>query len=267
MSPHRSRVIAPLVAALVLAGAGCSATETIASSDAADADPADPADPSAATNPPPTIGLGSEIDREPGADAEEASGDPGVRAADADLIDTVVMIGDSITVGSTPALEERFEQLGFFDVTIEAENGKRIAQEVSGNPSGVSIADTLVATDVAADPLEELWVVALGTNDIGAYAERDEVEAVVDEMLDSVPDDASLVWVDTYLPNDVEGSDLVNDVVRERLADRGNAVVAPWSAVADRDGVLSADMIHPSDQGSEVFAATVAATIDRFLDA
>lgn len=267
MSPHRSRAVVPLVVALVLACAGCSATETIASSEADDTTDDAAADPSVATAPPPTIGLGSEIDHEPGVDADEVTADDGARAADADLIDTVVMIGDSITVGSTPALEERFEQLGFFDVTIEAENGKRIAQEVSGNPSGVSIADTLVATDVADDPLEELWVVALGTNDIGAYAERDEVEAVVDEMLDAVPDDASLIWVDTYLPNDVEGSELVNDVVRERLADRGNAVVAPWSAVADRDGVLSSDMIHPSDQGSEVFAATVAATIDRFLDA
>ncbi len=260
MSPQRSAVLAVLVAALVAGGSACSATQTIASSDGDDAPAAD------AT--PPTIGLGSEIGTADGAgiDPAEVSGDAEARAVDAQAIDTIVMIGDSITVGSLPALEERFAGMGFGDVIIQAENGKRIAQEVTGNASGVSIAESLVSTGVAGDPSEELWVVALGTNDIGQYADESEVEGVVKEMLAVVPDGVALVWVDTYLPNDPDGAALINDAVRDRLAERGNAVVAEWSAVADREGVLSSDMIHPSEQGSEVFAATVAATVARFLD-
>jgi lysophospholipase L1-like esterase len=259
MSLQRSVLVAAVVA--LLAGAGCSSTQTIASSEG-DGDGAD----AAVETAPPTIGLGSEIDLGAGVAPADVSSDAAARAVDPDAIETLVMIGDSITVGSQAALEERLGEVGFPDAVIEAQNGKRIAQDDVDNPSGVAIADQLTLSGVADDPAHELWVVALGTNDIGQYADAAEVGAVVDEMLAAVPAESALVWVDTYLPNDPEGSQLVDDVVRERLDRRGNAVVAEWSAVADREGVLSSDMIHPSDQGTQVFASTVAATVDRFVN-
>jgi lysophospholipase L1-like esterase len=51
----------------------------------------------------------------------------------------------------------------------------------------------------------------------------------------------------------------------ERLARRGNGVVAPWSAFAGVDGVLSADDVHPTADGTVVFASVVAETVRSFL--
>ena len=86
----------------LLALAACSAT----SSEASDG---------GAQPPLPTIGLGSDIG--------QLSGGADVRAIDAGAVDSIVMIGDSITVGVTPALEEQFAQLGFTDVTIHNVEG------------------------------------------------------------------------------------------------------------------------------------------------
>ena len=68
-----------------------------------------------------TIGLGSPLGFEgnPG-----QLGADGQVAVDADRVDSVVVIGDSITKGSTPALREQFAALGFDTVLIEAANGR-----------------------------------------------------------------------------------------------------------------------------------------------
>ena len=146
------------------------------------------------------------------------------------------MIGDSITKGSTPALEERFELLGL-DANIEAQNGKRMAVSSGDNPSGSSVAEFIASS--ADDHSDELWVVALGTNDIGQYASSDEIAAAVNEVLDAVPDESPLVWVDAYYRDQAEQQDIVNMIIRDRVARRGNSVVAPWTEFATGAGVLS----------------------------
>ena len=174
------------------------------------------------------------------------------------------MIGDSITKGSLPALDERFGLLGMSSITIEAENGKRMAVSSTQNPSGSSLAE-FVAESSEADHSEELWIVALGTNDIGQYDSPDEVAAAVNEVLERVPDEAPLVWVDTYFRDRPEQQELVNSIIRDRVERRGNSVVAPWSAFAPEDGVLTGAGVHPTSDGTEVFAFVVADTARVFL--
>jgi hypothetical protein len=231
-------------AALVLAAAafasGCTEAGTSASEDV----------------PLPTIGLGDL------GDVETIPSD--VVADGADGLDSIVMIGDSITVASTPALEEQFASLGFEGPTIEAVVGKRIAVSSGGNPSGVDVAEFIVGADPDSDG--ELWIVALGTNDVNQYGSPDEIAAVVNEMLDAVPDDVPLVWVDTYYRSESDGSVLINAIVTDRLARRGNAVIAPWNAFAAGDGVVQSDCVHPTEAGETVFADVVGATIQDFLD-
>jgi hypothetical protein len=84
-------------------------------------------------------------------------------------------------------------------------------------------------------------------------------------MLDAVPDEVPLVWVDTYYDDQLEGAAFVNTVVADRLARRGNAVMARWSDVANGDGVLSQDGVHPTDDGQLVFADVVVSEVDEFL--
>ncbi len=202
--------------------------------------------------------------------AVDVTGDPAAisgaddgTADDASNIDTVVMIGDSITKGATPALDERYELLGL-EHLIESENGKRIAVSAPDNASGASIAQFL-ADNGDGDHSDEVWVVALGTNDVGQYGSPDEVAAAVNEVLAAVPDDAALVWVDTYFRDRSEAAADLNTIVRDRVARRGDSVIAPWTSFAPSEGVLSSDGVHPTPDGADVFAFVVTDTVRAFL--
>ena len=218
----------------------------------------------------PTIGLGSDV-----GEVGQIGGGVDVRAVGTTEIDTVIMVGDSITVASTPQLETMFERLGFDSVVIESKEGKRTALSFGSNPSGAAVAEDLIKTMQAAgdtsaegDPFDhsnELWVVALGTNDIDQYSDPSERTAAINEMLQTVPDESSLVWVDTFFRDRPDGTAELNDTIRDRVTQRGDSVIAPWSAVADDDGNLRSDGVHPREQGSIVFADIVGNAIIDFL--
>lgn len=240
----------PLIAALAclcIVATACTATQSSASE----------------VSPPSTIGLGFEFDDAAGTGRVSVSGAADVRAVDADEIEAIFMVGDSITVASKPALADRFRQLDFDDVLIEAETGKRMTVTDGGNSSGLSIVGFLAGADDDDDHSDELWIIALGTNDINQYGDLGEIGAQVDAMIEAVPEDAALVWVDTYYRQEPEGAARMNLVISDRIATRGNAVVAPWSAYAE--SAISVDGVHPSRSGREVFADVVAGTVAGFL--
>lgn len=197
------------------------------------------------------------------ADAPAPAIDDRTTAADAADIDTVVMIGDSITNGARPFLEERFDLLGL-DHLVEAVDGKRMASSSSDNPSGAEVAASIAANGDG-DHTDEIWVIALGTNDIGQLDTDDEIAAAVDEVLAEVPAEVAVVWVDTWISERPEESAVVNAVIRERMGERGGGVLAPWTAVAEDDGVLTGDGVHPTTEGADVFAFVVTDTVRRFL--
>ncbi len=199
----------------------------------------------------------------------DATGDPGAISVAGDSlanhaadITNVVMIGDSITKGSTPALENRYDLLGLGHL-IEAENGKRMAVSAKENPSGASVAEFIAGAND--DHGNEIWVVALGTNDIGQYSSPDEIAAAVNEVLAEVPDEVPLVWVNTYYRDRAEAGEAVNAIIIERVARRGDSVIAPWNAFAAGDGVLSFDGVHPTTDGTDMFAFVVTDTVRAFL--
>jgi len=241
----RSRTVAPIsapllvVAALVLSS--CDAIRDVSSSDQV---------------PPPAI---------------EVSGDPAAISGAADdiadgavAIDSVVMVGDSITRGATPDLDERYELLGL-ESLIEAQNGKRMAVSGPENPSGASIVEFLAANGDG-DHADEVWVIALGTNDVGQYAGPDDMAAAVNEILRAIPDEAAVVWVDTYFRDRAEQAASLNSIIRDRVERRGDSVIAPWTAFAEDEGVLTADGVHPTTDGADVFAFVVTDTVRAFLD-
>lgn len=213
--------------------------------------------------PPQTIGLGFEFDDD--AEPGPQTGDAEVRALEVEEIDTLYMVGDSLTVASTPALEQRFAELGFGDVLIDAQREKRMTMSDRDNPSGRSIVEYLVGVGDG-DHSDEVWVLALGTNDINQYPSVQEVAIEVDALLAEVPDDAAVVWVDTFYRQESDGADEINTAIADRIEARGNAVVAPWSHYAAANGVVSDDGVHQTPSGREVFADVVAGTIGTFLE-
>ena len=115
------------------------------------------------------------------------------------------------------------------------------------------------------DHSNELWVVALGTNDIGQYPDPAERAAAVNEMLAAVPEESPLIWVDNYFRSRPEATDEMNATIDDRVGQRDNSVIARWSTVADDEGNLRNDGVHPREQGSEVFANVVGNTIIEML--
>lgn len=241
----RSR-LAPFALVALLGVGACTSTSSEASSNGADG----------VQGPLPTIGLGSDIG--------QISGGADVRAIDVGSVESVLMIGDSITVGAQPYLQEQLEQLGFSEVTIIAQELKRTSQEIRNNPSGADIA-AFAAGDSARAGDEQLWIIALGTNDISQYDSVEDIVAAMETVIDSVPADAPLVWVNTYFEDRPEDTAEVNTAIEQIVGSRGNAVVGRWNQIAPSEGVLRGDGVHPNDEGAKVFAALVTTTVSDFL--
>lgn len=202
----------------------------------------------------PSIGFGS--DTELGSSAQ---------SVDLTSVERAVMVGDSITVGSTPFLVEYFAAAGL-PIEISAQEGKRINVSSATNPSGTRVAAELAAAAASdGSSQDELWVVALGTNDIGQYADQAGVEAEIRELLAVVPADAPLVWINTWFRDRPEITVEVNAAIETVMTERGNAAIGDWASVASTEGVLRTDGVHPNDIGAKVFADLVVATTSGFL--
>ncbi|HET9547956.1 MAG TPA: GDSL-type esterase/lipase family protein, partial [Desertimonas sp.] len=136
--------------------------------------------------------------------------------------------------------------------------GRRIA--VGRQPA----AGTDVLAEVLADSDPDLVVVALGTNDVGKYTTIEEYAAQIEELVDLLPEDQPLVWINTYLSGTPEGSAKFNAALLETLSDRGAASIGRWSSIAQRDGMLS-DGVHPSEDGTREFANLVLDEIENWV--
>lgn len=173
---------------------------------------------------------------------------------------SVAVVGDSITAGSVAELQSGLESLGLSVLTIDAEIGRRIA--VDGDvASGVQTVGDVIAHYGSPD----MWVIALGTNDIDQYVNAVGYGDVITELLSVIGSRVPMAWVNTY----TEGSDgrweVFNKVVATAMSLRHDAVVVNWADVAQRDGVLSGDGIHPTDEGSVQFTDTVVGALANFL--
>jgi lysophospholipase L1-like esterase len=173
-------------------------------------------------------------------------------------IDRLAMVGDSITVGSTDELQASLTGLGLDDVDIDAQSGRRMVVD-GGITSGLDGVQQVLDTGAAPD----LWVIALGTNDVANY-QPDEYADVISQLLTALPADAPVVWVDAYLANYPDESATFDDVLRQVLAERGNASVVDWASIAAEDGVLT-DGVHPSGFGKDEFAERVASAVDDWM--
>jgi lysophospholipase L1-like esterase len=173
-------------------------------------------------------------------------------------IESIAMVGDSITVGSEEPLQDGFRGLGLDVQAIDAASGRRIT---AGGGAGSSGVDAVVAL---APSRPDLWVIALGTNDVFQYDDEDAYRNEIAALLNALPPDAPVVWVDTYLAEDPERSAEFNRALRDTLAFRGTASMADWANVAGGDGVLR-DGIHPSEEGAQRFADVVMGSVEPWL--
>jgi lysophospholipase L1-like esterase len=166
---------------------------------------------------------------------------------------TVAMVGDSITLGSKAELEEMFARLGFTTVTIDAENSRRIEEGGRKPRPGLDAIEGLLD-----DSPPGLWVIALGTNDVGKYATDEDYADLVHKVLDDIGGDVPLAWIDVYLAHAVDESAEFNGVVRDALADRPRTAIGRWFEQCEStERRILSDGIHPNEPGQIVFAEAV----------
>lgn len=161
---------------------------------------------------------------------------------------SVVMVGDSITFMSLEPLHSVLAAEGFTDVTIDAVPGRPIAD-------GGAVVDLAVSSGASPD----VWVIALGTNDLYRSTDVDAYRNLVDGLLEHVPDGDPVVWVDTYVRDRVPEAEAFNTALAAALDDRGGGTIAAWFDLCSQQGdvLLVADGVHPSEQGTLAFADTV----------
>lgn len=171
----------------------------------------------------------------------------------------VAMVGDSLTVGAAAGLEAAAESLDI-DLQIDAEIGRRMTS--GSNPeSGVDAVTALL--DDYGTP--DLWIVALGTNDVGQYSTAEEYAEQINGVLSVIPADQALVWIDVYLSVREDHSEVFDQVLTDILTERGNATIGSWSSIATEDGMLSGDGVHPSDEGTSQFVTVVTSRIQTWM--
>lgn len=177
-------------------------------------------------------------------------------------LSSLAMVGDSITLASEEQLRSALGSKGITDVTIDAEQGRRI-EVGNGKKEPLSGRKTL-ARMLQAGVSPSVWVLALGTNDVSGYPREGYVE-LIDTMLAMLPATTPLVWVDTYRPRALDATLVFNEVLRDRVGARPHAVVASWFAVASNPAnhVLRSDDVHPNDAGRVAFATVVAEALGQ----
>ena len=179
-------------------------------------------------------------------------------------IASVAIVGDSITEASAPLLRDALEVVGIADVVIDGETNRRVA--IGSGRNGHSLSGVRAVKGLLDDGVDPaVWVIALGTNDVGSFGSPQECAELIAEITVLIPPPVRLVWVNVYRPSDLRQTRVFNQVLTAQLDLRGDAVVADWYSIASdpaRD-VLRGDDLHPNDAGKIAFANLVVEALQR----
>ncbi len=177
---------------------------------------------------------------------------------------SVAVVGDSITEASASSLRHALADVGIADVVIDGETSRRIAIGSGRNGqtlSGVRAVKKLIGKGT--NP--SVWVIALGTNDVGNFDTPQDCADLIIQITELLPPPVRLVWVNVYRPSDLRQTTVFNQVLEAQLENRGDAVVADWYTIAADPSreVLRSDDLHPNDDGKVAFAELVVQALQR----
>ncbi|HEY5663322.1 MAG TPA: hypothetical protein VIS05_04720 [Ilumatobacter sp.] len=170
---------------------------------------------------------------------------------------TVAVVGDSLTLASQRDISDALEAIGLDVVAVDGVVSRRMARSSTGIPSGVRAIEA-----ISSNAAPELWVIALGTNDVGAGATATEFSDDMSRVLAALPADAAVIWVDLFIRDREAAIVRANGLIRAGLVGRpGLAAVVDWHAHGFESGVITGDGIHLTPAGQRLFAATIADAI------
>jgi lysophospholipase L1-like esterase len=169
---------------------------------------------------------------------------------------SVAIVGDSLTVSAQEEITVALAAVGVVDVVFDAAEGRRINHATDGKTSGVTAAEELAAA--AGDP--DVWVVALGTNDVPGFG-PDSYRTDIEALLAEIPPGAPVIWVDAWIERRIDETRAANTVLREVAAEHPGMTVVDWFQFGDDPGVIIDDGIHLADAGQLRFAEQIAAAV------
>lgn len=156
----------------------------------------------------------------------------------------VYVVGDSVTVASTPALQQLLP-------------GSQIDAAVSrGFPAGLSA----LRQKAQEGSVPEFVVFALATN---SYTTLEQVN----QLLQVLPAQTKLVLVTGYGPAALGWIRQTDQVYRDVAAAQPARVrVADWQqAITGKENLLAGDKVHPGPDGGRIYAQTVKDTLDGWV--
>jgi peptidoglycan/LPS O-acetylase OafA/YrhL len=151
--------------------------------------------------------------------------------------DDVLVVGDSVMVGATPALQQRLPA-----VDIDAEVGRQLrdAADIVSNLNG-------------AGRMRPVVVVHLGNNG-SATPEQ------LDRLMGQLDGARKIVLVTANAPR--PWRDAVNDRFGDLASDHPNVTVLDWRAVVEHeDGLIGSDGVHVTPLGAQRLADLVVAAV------
>ncbi len=257
------RVVAVLAVMGALSSCGLDASSGVRVADAVDAS-SDADDPDDASGVRPRAGVIDGADgatSPPGADGTPAgSGTSNGSAIGATSIlpASVAVVGDSLALSASDEITAAFADLGVNVVAIDAVESRRMSKGGGDLPPGTAA----IGDIVDAGELPELWVIALGTNDVGAQASSETLRDDVASVLREIPAGSPVIWVDIWIRDRSDAAIEANEAIRSVLAVRPHSFVADWHAWGAVPDTITGDGIHLTDIGQQRFATVIARAVE-----
>ncbi len=183
-----------------------------------------------------------------------ATPDTSAATPEPQLPDSVAVVGDSLTESAAEEIATTLTQNGVEVVALDGLTNRRMVRAAGDVEPGTDAVETILAT-VEEPP--DVWVIALGTNDVGGAATPDEFAADMRELLGRLPAGAPVVWVDIWIRDMPDQVVDANAVIREVIQVHGEGVVADWYARGGEGSAITADGVHLTGDGRWIFARTI----------
>ena len=171
----------------------------------------------------------------------------------------MALVGDSLTFAAWSELPAVFARKKWGPFQLEARSGRKTTTTLASATSGLEAVRRI--RDGGFDP--ELWIIALGTNDVrSTYGKPGVAAAMVDAMMAEIGPDHDVVWINVYLRDAPAETNAFNEVLRTASTRHRRLTVADWRSVvlANPQWVID-DGVHlnlPGARARNEFVARVA---------
>lgn len=173
----------------------------------------------------------------------------------------VAVVGDSLTLSAQQEITDTLGRLGLGVVRVDGQVSRRMTSATDTIRSGLSVVQEIAATSAP-----QVWVIALGTNDVASGVSADSLRRSVQQVLDAIPPGSLVVWVDTWIRDEYDAVVAGNAIIREVVSARPNTVVADFFSYGDDEGIVGSDGVHLTTTGRRLFANVMAGGIAALLD-